>query len=367
MRVALLITKANESLGGAERYTAMLARSLAARGHEPHVIAAEVLGFDAVQSTAVGWRGMTRAAKYRSFVSRASALIEHRRFDVVHAMTPFPNADVYHPHACIQTIANAERWTHRFNGRRMLFERIERAALTSPNPPATICLSRSMRADLEKWFPAAVAKSVVIHNGIPLERFDPADLARLRSPTRQRFGFAENDAVGVIVAQNFRMKGLAPLLDAFARFRGENVRLLVVGRDDAGPYAAQADRKGISPQVTFAGALNDVRPALAAADFFVLPSFYDPFPLAVLEAMAAGLPPIVSKQNGTNEVISHGVDGFVVDSPERLDQLESAIRSLLDADTRRAFRERLLARRVEFSLERHVDQVLDLYWRNRRT
>jgi UDP-glucose:(heptosyl)LPS alpha-1,3-glucosyltransferase len=86
--------------------------------------------------------------------------------------------------------------------------------------------------------------------------------------------------------------------------------LLVVGTDrESRRFAAQAAPLG--DRVRFLGGREDVRPLYAAADCFILPSRYDPFPNTALEAFAMGLPAIVSSRCGAAEIIEPGVNGWV--------------------------------------------------------
>ena len=77
---------------------------------------------------------------------------------------------------------------------------------------------------------------------------------------------------------------------------------------------AAAARAGVAERVHFAGGQDDVRPWYGAADCFVLATLYDPFPNAALEALASGLPAIVSRQCGAAELVKEGVNGRVVDA-----------------------------------------------------
>jgi UDP-glucose:(heptosyl)LPS alpha-1,3-glucosyltransferase len=71
---------------------------------------------------------------------------------------------------------------------------------------------------------------------------------------------------------------------------------------------------GIAAQVHFVGRQQDVRPFYGAADVFALPTLYDPFPNAALEAMACGLPVVTSTTSGAAELIEDGRTGFVGDA-----------------------------------------------------
>ena len=114
------------------------------------------------------------------------------------------------------------------------------------------------------------------------------------------------------VGSGFARKGLDTVLAAMARSRLRS-RLVVVGRDRELPrFAALAQALKIAGRVSFAGGVDDVRPHYAAADALVLPTLYDPFPNVVLEAMAMGLPAIVSDQCGAAELVKHGESGWIV-------------------------------------------------------
>lgn len=125
-------------------------------------------------------------------------------------------------------------------------------------------------------------------------------------------------------------KNLRALIDAFARYRakGGELSLVLVG---AGPEAEclrrQAAATGLSAEVLFAGLKDtqDIGPYYAFADWFVLPSWLDPWGLVVNEAMAAGLPVIVSGRCGcSDDLVEEGKNGFVFD-PARADSLASAL------------------------------------------
>lgn len=126
------------------------------------------------------------------------------------------------------------------------------------------------------------------------------------------------------VGSGFTRKGLGAAIDALAEARNDAFWLVVAGRDrDMDKFRKQAAAAGVSKQVHFLGGREDVRPIYAAADCFILPSRYDPFPNTVLEALAMGLPAIVSSRSGAAEVIESGVNGWVCepDDPPGLARL----------------------------------------------
>ena len=84
-----------------------------------------------------------------------------------------------------------------------------------------------------------------------------------------------------------------------------------------GPYRRLARSLGIAQTVHFLGFHSDIRECYAASDFFVLPTYYDPCSLVVLEALACGLPVITTLQNGAGELITDGRAGLCPDRTRR--------------------------------------------------
>jgi glycosyltransferase involved in cell wall biosynthesis len=163
-------------------------------------------------------------------------------------------------------------------------------------------------------------------------------------------------------------KGLDLLLRAFARLRDPSLaewRVVLVGDGpEREALRTLAEREGVSERVAFEGFRSDPSPYLARASVFVLPSRFEGMPNALLEAMAAGLPVVVSDASpGPLEMVQHGVHGLVVSS-ENVEALAAALGRLMgDAGLRehlgQAARERLHAHDWEM-LEPHWRSVLAL-------
>jgi UDP-glucose:(heptosyl)LPS alpha-1,3-glucosyltransferase len=104
---------------------------------------------------------------------------------------------------------------------------------------------------------------------------------------------------------------VAHAVDALAYLPPRAV-LVVVGKGDARPYRARARALGVERRVHFAGVRGDMAPLYRAADCFVLPSHYEAFSLVTLEAMASGLPVLLSRVNGAEDCLRDGRNGFFV-------------------------------------------------------
>jgi L-malate glycosyltransferase len=184
---------------------------------------------------------------------------------------------------------------------------------------------------------------------------------------RRRF-VKEDETKLVIHVSNLRpVKRIDAVMEVFARIcREVPARLLLVGD---GPELGTAYRMGrelgISKQVEVLGAQEGVVPLLSASDVFLLPSAQESFGLAALEAMAAGVPVVASRVGGLPEVIEHGVTGFL-HAPADLDGMAGSAISLLkdprlhtsiaDAASRRV-REQFCSERVVPMYEQFYETV----------
>ncbi len=205
----------------------------------------------------------------------------------------------------------------------------------------------------------APARAVVIQNGVELEG---SAAGPSRSTVRAALGTPGDTRVIVSVGRLDVQKGLDTLLTALGRLRParSSVWLVGDGPERAG-LEAQARALGISEWVRFLGFRSDVPALLQASDLFVLPSRYETTPIAILEAMAAGLPSIVTDVGDNRYLVEDGASGLVV-PPDDVSDLAAAIETLLSDPERRqrmgaAARERVAA----YSIERTVQRVQDVY------
>ena len=113
----------------------------------------------------------------------------------------------------------------------------------------------------------------------------------------------------------------------------------------------------------FLGEVQDLTPVYAAADIFILPTIYDPFSNACLEALASGLPVITTRSNGFSEILEDGVHGSIVDSPANLVGLRNAIRFWSDPSRRDAVRSANVERASQFDISKNVAQTLEILTR----
>lgn len=154
-----------------------------------------------------------------------------------------------------------------------------------------------------------------IHNGVDLEKFSANHDDSRKLELQAQFGVENGEIVIGMVAQFRPEKAHTDLLHATKNLldRGRKIKLLLVGEGTTTVEVAElAEQLEISSAVIFAGLLDDVRPALQLMDVFVLPSVaVETFSNAALEAMAMGVPVVLSDIGGAREMVSDGVNGYI--------------------------------------------------------
>ncbi len=192
-----------------------------------------------------------------------------------------------------------------------------------------VAVSHKTAKDLQSWYGCTHEVPVVYH-GLDADQFNPGIRMELRPRARRELGLPGSVFAALLVGNDWTNKGLGCLLDAVARIGRSDLRTLVVGEDDPCRFGTLAGQKGLAGQVLFLPPRADVQYYYAAADACVAPSLYDAFSLPPAEAMACGLPTIVSRQAGVSEVITHGRDGLILEDPSNADELARLIRTLLE-------------------------------------
>jgi glycosyltransferase involved in cell wall biosynthesis len=135
----------------------------------------------------------------------------------------------------------------------------------------------------------------------------------------------------VAVSRLIVRKGLDTLIEALSRLRGEAVSLDIAGEGPLSETLRELARShGIADRVRFHGFLDraSLDSLLADADVFVLTSVAESCSMALLEAMAAGLPLIATRVGGTSELVEHGTNGLLIDA-QNVDELSAALRTLV--------------------------------------
>jgi UDP-glucose:(heptosyl)LPS alpha-1,3-glucosyltransferase len=372
MKIAVVRQRYNP-YGGAERFVERALGALVKEGAEVTLITRSWEGAEIranYQQVICNPKASGRVARDRSFARCAQQAMASGGFDITQSHERIPGCMVFRAgdgvHAAWLThLRRVRGLLGRFGLTLNPYHRYvlaaEREMFAHPDLRAIICNSRMVREEIMRYYNVPEEKLHVIYNGVDIDSFHPDLAHRHRSEVRAAHGMTETTPLFLFVGNGFERKGVPQLLRAFAVMQNKTSRLAIVGGDKKlGAMRKLAFRLGLGERVLFVGPQKDVKPWYGAADAFVLPTLYDPFPNAALEAMACSLPVLTSPGCGAAELIAGECDGFVCDALDtatmagRLDQL--ACRPSTTAD-------RLLisAKIANFSLERMAERLTTLY------
>jgi|SRR5208283_4321246 len=178
--------------------------------------------------------------------------------------------------------------------------------------PWIIANSNMVKANIIKHYAVPAEKIHLLYNGVNLDRFTPANKEKWRKQVRNNLALRHDAKLVLFVGSGFRRKGLRILLEAVPLMKNNEVRVLVIGKGPAHKFKTLAVRCGIEDRIIFTGPQKEIEKYYSAADLFVLPTLYDPFSNATLEAMASGIPVVTTGNNGAAELIENGKEGFIV-------------------------------------------------------
>jgi glycosyltransferase involved in cell wall biosynthesis len=177
-----------------------------------------------------------------------------------------------------------------------------------------------LKGELARLYGIPPRRCLTVHNGVNLDEFAPAESSLQAEAARDSLGLPADAFVVVQVASLLPYKRHDVLIEAVALAnRSDHARrktyALCVGGGTAERLAElkrHARARGVADEVVFAGARSDVRPYLSCADLFCLVSDVEAFPVSCLEALAVGLPAVVTDVGGLRELVQPGVNGVVV-------------------------------------------------------
>jgi glycosyltransferase involved in cell wall biosynthesis len=294
-------------------------------------------------------------------------LLRRGRFDLAHCHLIAANL-IAKPLAAlcrVPVLFNHDQCNDEFRYRQKWRLRLDRWA--NRRTDQIIAVSQSTRDFLLNYEQVDPHKVALIYNAVDLERYYPG------SPEERREGRAGLDlpeearvvlGVGRLRHQK-NFSGFLEVAAALSRRRPE-VRFVIAGDGpDRAGLEKLAQRLGLGDRVRFLGFVSRMRELYVASDVLLFPSHFEGTPMAVLEAMATGLPIVASRIDGTAEVLTDGVDGLLV-PPGQNQVLAARLETLLlDRNLAQGLAQRALETvRQRYSAPAMTRQVENLYRRH---
>ena len=367
IKIAVVIPKYG-LVGGAEGFVYNLTERLARRdGFDVHVIANQWRSGNApITFQKVPIIRFPRWLQPISFAYFAQKAVQAGSYDIVHSHDRIFELDLFTFHGIPH-----RTWINETKRDRLsLFDRamvwVEQKAFNNINAPIIMPVSNLVKEEILKIYDIPESRIQTIHPGVAFERFSSLDRQVCRHEIRQHHGLAPDDIVVLFVSMNFELKRLDLVINGIAEVvekedRNSSFKLLVVGKGDSKRFMAMAGDLGISERVIFAGVTDEVEKYYLASDIFAMPSRFDTFGLAVLEAMAAGLPVIITPRVGARDIVESGVNGFILSENPSVAEMTAAFAALSVHEKRVQMGENNRQIAMRHNWDNTVDKVADLY------
>ena len=214
---------------------------------------------------------------------------------------------------------------------------------------------------------ASANKLLVIYNGIDLNKFIFQD-KKTREEIRKELNLKKDDKVLISIGRLFKAKGYPYLIEAIKILKSKypDIKLLIIGEgEEKNKLETQTRELNLEKNKYFLGRKENVSNCLNASDIFILASLWEGFGLAIVEAMACGLPVITTNVGGIPEIIQDKISGLLVD-PKDSEILAQKIDYLLNLDADSRERLILKGRKIveqKFSLEKMITKYEELYYK----
>src|SRR6266699_5078373 len=345
--------------GGAEAYLKRLARGVVGAGHDAQLITTN----DWPQTEwPFGTRHRLQSGSVIGFANGLKQLRPQIRCNVLMSLERVWNCDVYRAGDGVHRAWLArrrkfeiplERFIRGLNRKHRDILQLEGALFANRGAGRVIVNSQMVKSEIIDLYRYPADNIALVRNGIPLEqfRFNP----ELREKSRDELKVKPGEIALLFAGSGWERKGLRFAIAAMALCHTRKMRLLVAGWGNQRYYK--------SKRIQFLGEMPDLLSVYAAADIFILPTIYDPFSNACLEALACGLPVITTRSNGFSEIIEDSVHGSIVDHAGDLIGLRDAIRFWADPSRRAAARSANIRRASQFDISKNVEQTMEILTR----
>ncbi|HDZ84491.1 MAG TPA: glycosyltransferase family 1 protein [Nitrospirae bacterium] len=361
MKIAL-VRKNYTHYGGAENYLKLVADGLASRGHEVRIFSSG------------DWPGkysVTKISPFRkpSFLSNVLFAAESKRelqkdpadcilsFERTYFQDIYRAGDGCHREWLIKRgrlESVLKRISFSLNPHHRLLLFLENKCFM--NSGKIIANSMMVKKDIMKHYRVDDGKIEIVYNGTDLERFRPVGTEE-KAAIKERLNIKEEKVV-LFAGADFKRKGLPVLLRAFSLIKRDGVRLIAAGKRPKAEFISMAKKFGIEKEVTFWGPEKKIEQLYAVSDLFVLPTIYDPFSNATLEAMASGIAVITTAFNGASEIIEDNVHGHVLKDPMDHETLARNISNALERSEMMGKEARIKAE--EYPIGNSIEKIMNM-------
>jgi len=269
--------------------------------------------------------------------------INRNNFSLVHSHERIFTADIFTMHGIPHRY-----WVHNIRRKKMsLYDLatawVEKELVYNGHCKKFIAVSSLTKDIFLQEYNINPDKVAVINPGVDLNDYAQHNKDSVRNAIRRELGINIADPVILFVSMNYEIKGLDDILFSLAKLKTQNCKFkfIVAGKGNIKKYTKMAQDAQIISDVIFTGPVNKdkIIKLYLASDLYIMLSKFDTFGNVVLEAMAAGLPVIISSNVGAKDLVQEGGNGFIISNTSDSDYIAAKITMLLDKNIRRQLAE----------------------------
>ncbi|HKY01513.1 MAG TPA: glycosyltransferase family 4 protein [Burkholderiales bacterium] len=352
--------------GGLQRDFLRIAEEAARRAHRVTAYVGEWEGAipDKLKVVIVPTRGLFNHYRSANFYADVRPLLQAERYDAVTGFNKIPGLDLYYA----ADVCFKDRTTHRSAFYRLMpryrhFVSFEQAVFDPRAHTKILLLAASQREPYMRQYGTPVERFHVLPPDVAPDRKIESFDESMRIEAREQLQLESSERIVLMVGSGFKTKGLDRALEAMAALppvlRARS-RLLIVGQDNPRAYRKQALILGIVDRVSFLGGRDDIPRLLRAADVLIHPAYHENTGSVLLEAMASGLPVLVTDVCGYAPHVEAGKAGVLVHTPFQQSALNAALLDMLQSDRRADWGRSGIAYIRSIDTTDRVKEVVDL-------
>ncbi|KAF0132911.1 MAG: UDP-glucose:(heptosyl)LPS alpha-1 3-glucosyltransferase [Candidatus Saganbacteria bacterium] len=377
MKIAQVVRNYNKT-SGISKVVADLSEELFALGHEIHVFTNtwNNYGNSGMVFHKIPILKLNFPFEVSTFNYFSNLLVKPCDYDVVNNHSDSTVFGIYTAHSC-----HGFRWKEIIKDKNKLRQKeskctsldryiigMEEEVFLKKRYKKIIAVSHYLKRQIIETYGVPAEDIIVVYNAINLEEYKtPKD--KIRLCIRSEHNISEEEKVLFFAGYDFRLKGLDVVIKALGHLAQSNVKLIVVGRDREGQsimniFSKLASELNIGDKVSFVGSKKNIRDYYFASDIFVFPTQSDTFGMVELEAMASGLPLIVSSSqfNGGCEIMEDGRECFILKDHRDPVELAQKIKCLVENEELRGkMGKAAFETAQDHSLPKMANNVLEVY------
>ena len=327
--------------GGLERDCLQIAEACSARGHRTDIYTMAWQGDipKNIKVTIIPANGFTNHRQRESFVKNIKPFIEKTAYDAIVGFNKMPFLDLYYAADPCYAVKAAERsFFYRITGRCKSNLEMEQAVFGEKSTTHILSISHQQQALYMNYYGTGQERFHPLSPGISKDRIITGKISDIRNQIRKEFSIGHNENILLMVGSGYKRKGVDRAILAFASLPHDTCRktfLLIAGNDKIKYFKKLAVREGVAERVHFLGGRNDIPELLAASDILLHPAYHENTGTVLIEALAAGLPVIVTEVCGYSFHIKNADAGKIIPSPFQQKTFNNILLSMLTSEKKR--------------------------------